>query len=78
MFGFKHTMNNLEHNTNDHKVIRTRLYSRLLQVNGPVHLQALYPHLLAQLEHSLTGELFKKGMFTIQSKRQAILGNPGL
>ncbi|KAI2784134.1 cytochrome P450 [Daldinia loculata] len=57
MFGFKHTMNKLEHNTSNNKVIRTRLYSRLLQVNGPVHLDALYPYLLNQLDISLEREL---------------------
>ncbi|KAH8889144.1 cytochrome P450 [Thozetella sp. PMI_491] len=57
MFGFKHTMNNLEHNTSDHKVIRTRLYKRLLQVNGPVHLNMLYTHLLARFDTSFRREL---------------------
>ncbi|OAQ76401.1 cytochrome P450 [Purpureocillium lilacinum] len=57
MFGFKHTMNKLQHNTSDHKVVRTRLYGRLLQVNGPGHLNALYPHLVARLDSSLSREL---------------------
>lgn len=57
MFGFKHTMNKYEHNTNAYRVIRTRLFSRVLQVNGPNHLSALYPCLLAQLDSSLTKEL---------------------
>lgn len=57
MFGFKHTMNKLEHNTSDHKVIRTRLYGRLLQVNGPIHLNTLYPVLLTRLDRSLNREL---------------------
>lgn len=57
MFGFKHTMNKLEHNTSDHKVLRTRLYSRVLQVDGPRNLNNLYPYLLAQLGNSLTEEL---------------------
>lgn len=57
MFGFKHTMNELEQNTNDHKVIRTRLYGRILPINGPNHLSFLYPHLLAQLNSSLVKEL---------------------
>ncbi|OTB13472.1 hypothetical protein K445DRAFT_304233 [Daldinia sp. EC12] len=57
MFGFKHTMNKLEHNTSNNKVIRTRLYSRILQVNGPVHLAALYPHLLNQFNNNLSKEL---------------------
>ncbi|KAI0410415.1 putative cytochrome P450 [Xylaria grammica] len=53
MFGFKHTMDKLEHNTSDHKVIRTRLYSRVLQVMGPDHLNSLYPHLLVRLNTDL-------------------------
>ncbi|KAK2615929.1 hypothetical protein N8I77_002650 [Diaporthe amygdali] len=57
MFGFKHTMNKYEHNTNAYRVIRTRLFSRVLQVNGPNHLSALYPRLLAQLDSSLAKEL---------------------
>ncbi|KAI0853766.1 cytochrome P450 [Daldinia vernicosa] len=57
MFGFKHTMNKLEHNTSNNKVIRTRLYSRLLQVNGPVHLDGLYPHLLNRFDINLEREL---------------------
>ncbi|KAI1471052.1 cytochrome P450 [Daldinia caldariorum] len=57
MFGFKHTMNKLEHNTSNHKVIRTRLYSRILQVNGPIHLAALYPRLVNQFDASLAKEL---------------------
>lgn len=50
-------MNKLQHNTSEHKVIRTRLYSRMLQVNGPNHLKSLFPHLVAQLDSSLTKEL---------------------
>ncbi|KAI0410100.1 cytochrome P450 [Xylaria palmicola] len=53
MFGFKHTMDKLEHNTSDHKVIRTRLYSRVLQVMGPDHLNSLYPHLVIRLKTDL-------------------------
>lgn len=57
MFGFKHTMNKYEHNTNAFRALRTRLFSRVLQVNGPTHLSSLYPRLLAQLDSSLTKEL---------------------
>ncbi|KAI1379887.1 putative cytochrome P450 [Hypoxylon crocopeplum] len=57
MFGFKHTMNKFQHNTSEHKVIRTRLYSRMLQVNGPVHLDGLYPCLQSQLLANLDLEL---------------------
>ncbi|KAF2963192.1 hypothetical protein GQX73_g10386 [Xylaria multiplex] len=60
MFGFKHTMDKLEHDTSDHKVIRTRLYSRVLQVMGPDHLKALYPYLLTRLGGKLD-ELFSHG-----------------
>ncbi|KAI0186876.1 cytochrome P450 [Xylaria flabelliformis] len=60
MFGFKHTMDKLEHNTSDHKVIRTRLYSRLLQVMGPDHLNGLYPCLRVRLESNLD-KLFNRG-----------------
>lgn len=75
MFGFKHTMNKYEHNTNAFRALRTRLFSRVLQVNGPNHLSALYPRLLAQLDSSLTkelhngcalnGEIFNKNTFEI-------------
>ncbi|KAI0904222.1 cytochrome P450 [Ustulina deusta] len=60
MFGFKHTMDKLEHNTSDHKVIRTRLYSRVLQVMGPDHLNFLYPYLLARLDNNLD-KVFRHG-----------------
>lgn len=46
-------MDKLEHNTSDHKVIRTRLYSRVLQVMGPDHLNSLYPHLVIRLKTDL-------------------------
>jgi hypothetical protein len=57
MFGFKHTMNNLDHN--DHKVARSRLYGRLLQVKGSAHLAALYPALAARVASSFEAELQK-------------------
>ncbi|GIJ83281.1 hypothetical protein Asppvi_002100 [Aspergillus pseudoviridinutans] len=60
MFGFKHTMNKLDHH--DHKVARSRLYGRLLQVNGPTNLAKLYPHLQKRLEQSLAQEL-EAGVF---------------
>ncbi|TGJ78201.1 hypothetical protein E0Z10_g10558 [Xylaria hypoxylon] len=63
MFGFKHTMDKLEHNTSDHKVIRTRLYSRVLQVMGPDHLNALYPYLLTRLKSNLD-EQFRRGFIS--------------
>ncbi|KAF2704077.1 putative cytochrome P450 [Pleomassaria siparia CBS 279.74] len=57
MFGFKHTMNGIDHNSSDHRVIRTRLYARLLQVNGPVYLNGLFPLLKESLNKTLQVEL---------------------
>lgn len=54
MFGFKYNMNNLDHN--EHKVVRSRLYGRVLQVNGPSQLAAIYPFLQARLEKSFAAE----------------------
>jgi hypothetical protein len=48
-------MNQLDHH--DHKVLRTRLYSRLLQVNGPAQLQQLFPHVEKRLQTKLGLEL---------------------
>lgn len=53
MFGFKHTINKLNYSDSDHKLIRTRLYSRLLLVKAPTQLESLYPQLSAQLDSSL-------------------------
>lgn len=64
MFGFKHNMNKYEHNTDDHKLVRTRLFSRVLQVNGPAHLQALYPHLMSRLSEGLLEEFGDRGIFS--------------
>jgi hypothetical protein len=54
-------MNNLDHN--DHKVQRSRLYGRLLQVNGPMQLAQLYPNIEARLEKVLLEQL-KQGRQT--------------
>lgn len=88
MFGFKHTMNKYEHNTNAFRALRTRLFSRVLQVNGPTHLSALYPRLLAQLDISLTkelhngralnGETFNKNTFEIDMRLTSASGGTSL
>lgn len=57
MFGFKHNLNNLDHN--ESKLIRSRLYGRVLQVNGPSQLYGLYPALQKVLKRSLGEELGK-------------------
>ena len=57
MFGFKHTMNGFDHH--EQKVARTRLFGRLLQVNGPLNLARLYPYLQQKLVTGLEAELQK-------------------
>jgi hypothetical protein len=48
-------MNKLDHH--DHKIMRTRLYGRLLQVNGPSNLAGLFPALQRRLTDSVEKEL---------------------
>jgi hypothetical protein len=55
MFGFKHTMNGLDHNAR--MVARSRLYGRLLQVSGPRNLAALFPYLRRRLDATLKKQL---------------------
>ncbi|KAL4947594.1 cytochrome P450 [Aspergillus filifer] len=43
MFGFKHTLNGLD--GNEVNTRRSRLFSRVLQVQGPAQFQELYPYL---------------------------------
>jgi hypothetical protein len=57
MFGFKHTMNGIDHNSPANRVLRTRLYARLLQVNGPIYLDNLFPFLKEKLGKTLQVEL---------------------
>jgi cytochrome P450 len=52
MFGFKHTMGNLEHDRIDHKVVRNRFNNRLLEVKGPAHLETLYPNFVSRFQDS--------------------------
>lgn len=51
MFGFKHTLNGLNHNIQ--VVARTRLNHRLLVVNGQGNLPTLYPFLRRRLVQTL-------------------------
>ena len=55
MFGFKHTLNKFNHN--EAKLIRSRLYGRLLHVQGPEILAGLYPYIQKKLTSSLEEEL---------------------
>lgn len=53
MFGFKHTMNYLDHDRIDHKVVRNKLNNRVLEVKGRHDLKKLYSYLLTRFEQSL-------------------------
>jgi hypothetical protein len=55
MFGFKHTMNNFNH---DEVVkVKSRMLGRLIQVQGVNHLPKIFPYLLKRAEQSLEEQL---------------------
>lgn len=60
MFGFQHTMNGISRTEQENSLLRTRLYSRLLQVRGPQNLKIVYPALQKRLETVLLQQ-FEKG-----------------
>lgn len=51
MFGFKHTLNNFNHNELNSQ--KSRLFSRLIQVNGVQNLPKLFPHVEKRVAESL-------------------------
>jgi hypothetical protein len=51
MFGFKHTLNNFNHN--EVSLVKSRLMGRLLQVQGINHLPKIFPYLVKRMEQSL-------------------------
>lgn len=55
MFGFKHSLNGLNHN--DLKILRSRLFGRVLQVQGRKSLPQIYPYVQKKLISSLSEEL---------------------
>ncbi|KAL4770178.1 cytochrome P450 [Aspergillus nidulans var. acristatus] len=55
MFGFKHTLNNLDHNEINTR--KSRLFSRVLQVRVPAQFRELYPCLYRHLRAFLDMEL---------------------
>jgi hypothetical protein len=57
MFGFKHTMDNLEHDRIDHKAVRNRLNNRVIEVKGREQLEGLYPHVLTRFQETLQKEI---------------------
>ncbi|KAL1969931.1 hypothetical protein VTN77DRAFT_7441 [Rasamsonia byssochlamydoides] len=50
----------------DHKVARSRLYGRLLQVNRPTNLAKLYPYLQQRLVQSLEKEIEEFPLMTVR------------
>lgn len=79
MFGFKHTMDGLDHN--DHKVHRSRLYGRLLEINGPKQIAVLYPYIQSTMEKHLQTEVQKgilsKGRCLTINRRNVLIYNVG-
>ncbi|CRG90582.1 7-alpha-hydroxycholest-4-en-3-one 12-alpha-hydroxylase [Talaromyces islandicus] len=59
IFGFQHTMNGISRTEQENNLLRTRLYSRLLQVRGPANLKVIYPALQKQLGSVLLQQLEK-------------------
>ncbi|EED20038.1 cytochrome P450, putative [Talaromyces stipitatus ATCC 10500] len=55
MFGFKHTMNKFNHT--EVNIIKSRLFGRVLNVNGPNQVARLYPVLQKRLSSFLKDEL---------------------
>lgn len=55
MFGFKHTMNGIDHH--EVNALRSRLYGRLIQVQGQANLPRIYPYLHKRLCRSLDERL---------------------
>ncbi|PVH92176.1 cytochrome P450 [Periconia macrospinosa] len=55
MFGFKHTMNNFNHN--EVAKAKSRLLGRLIQVQGVNHLPKIFPCLVKRAEQSLEEQL---------------------
>lgn len=57
MFGFKYTMNKLEHDRIDDKAVRNRINNRVLEVRGREHLAGLFPHVLRRFWEAFGQEL---------------------
>lgn len=51
MFGFKHTLNNFNHN--EVTLQKSRLFGRLIQVNGVSNLPKIYPYLANRVDESI-------------------------
>ena len=55
MFGFKHTLNNFNHN--EVTQVKSRLLGRLLQVQGVNHLPKVFPYLTKRAAQSLDEQI---------------------
>ncbi|KAF2652995.1 cytochrome P450 [Lophiostoma macrostomum CBS 122681] len=55
MFGFKHTLNNFNHN--EVALVKSRLLGRLIQVQGVNHLPKIFPYLVKRVEQSLVEQV---------------------
>lgn len=55
MFGFKHTLNNFNHN--EVTQIKSRLLGRLIQVQGVNNLSKIFPYLVKRAEQSLNEQV---------------------
>lgn len=69
MFGFKHTLNKFDHN--EVNFIKSRLFGRVLNVNGPNQIVRLYPVLQKRLLSFLDGEC--EVLATPDSRRFSLL-----
>jgi hypothetical protein len=72
MFGFKHTLNNLDHNEINTR--KSRLFSRVLQVRVPAQFRELYPCLYRHLRAFLDMELQAEGMLALTLSIASNLG----
>lgn len=71
MFGFKHTLNNFDHN--EVTLQKSRLFGRLIQVNGVNNLPKLFPYLDKRVHESI-GEMLKLGKQTSSMLRSIGFG----
>ncbi|KAF2867713.1 cytochrome P450 [Massariosphaeria phaeospora] len=55
MFGFKHTLNNFDHN--EVTAQKSRLFGRLIQVNGVANLPKMFPFLAKRVNESLDQQI---------------------
>ncbi|KAL4816098.1 cytochrome P450 [Aspergillus spinulosporus] len=72
MFGFRHTLNNLDHNEINTR--KSRLFSRVLQVRVPAQFRELYPCLYRNLKAFLDMEIQAGGTLALALSTVSNLG----